>query len=232
MTVDELIQALQELNQPDLEVYVPCPHCCGQPGWGRLRPAGRRPLPDNGAGGPDSGGAGRPTAPEPAGPPHDLKVLTRAKTDLPFNRTIFWRLVRADLLLEAREGEETHYVVVVSPHRASSEEIEELQQYDRLMAQLTGANTHRVVASVATDRRAREVLEDGGPTGTRSCRRRLTMRVSSGGSDAPSGTPAVARAEGAGGPAGPGLGPTGAASMSKLKTWRPAPPCRRSPSGG
>lgn len=79
-------------------------------------------------------------------------------------------------------------MVVVSPHRASSEEIEELQQYDRLMAQLTGANTHRVVASVATDRRAREVLEDGGPTGTRSCRRRLTMRVSSGGSDAPSGT--------------------------------------------
>ena len=32
MTVDELIQAPQELNQPDLEVYVPCPHCCGQPG--------------------------------------------------------------------------------------------------------------------------------------------------------------------------------------------------------
>lgn len=29
MTVNELIQALQQLEQPGLEVYVPCPHCCG-----------------------------------------------------------------------------------------------------------------------------------------------------------------------------------------------------------
>ena len=27
MTVAELIQALQQLDQPDLEVWVPCPHC-------------------------------------------------------------------------------------------------------------------------------------------------------------------------------------------------------------
>ena len=32
MTVNELIQALQQLEQPGLEVYVPCPHCCGQQG--------------------------------------------------------------------------------------------------------------------------------------------------------------------------------------------------------
>ena len=183
MTVDELIQALQELNQPDLEVQVPCPHCCGQPGAdfdlldadhcltmereGRTvavpgdprhqslrdrrdqsRMDVRQARGNNPAGIAQSLGLELVRRVETP----DLEVLTRAKTDLPFNRTIFWRLVRADLLLEAREGEETHYVVVVSPYRASSEEIEELQQYDRLMAQMTGATTHRVVASVATDR--------------------------------------------------------------------------------
>ena len=32
MTVNELIQALLQIEQPDLDVNVPCPHCCGEPG--------------------------------------------------------------------------------------------------------------------------------------------------------------------------------------------------------
>ena len=32
MTVDELIGKLQQLDSPDLGVWVPCPHCCGQSG--------------------------------------------------------------------------------------------------------------------------------------------------------------------------------------------------------
>ena len=32
MTVDESIGKLQQLDSPDLEVWIPCPHCCGQRG--------------------------------------------------------------------------------------------------------------------------------------------------------------------------------------------------------
>ena len=32
MTVDELIGKLQQMDSPDLEVWVPCPHCCGLSG--------------------------------------------------------------------------------------------------------------------------------------------------------------------------------------------------------
>ena len=32
MTVEELIGKLQQLDSPDLEVWIPCPHCCGQGG--------------------------------------------------------------------------------------------------------------------------------------------------------------------------------------------------------
>ena len=32
MTVNELIQELQRLDRPDLDVFIPCPHCCGQRG--------------------------------------------------------------------------------------------------------------------------------------------------------------------------------------------------------
>ena len=30
MTVTELVRELQRLDRPDLAVYIPCPHCCGQ----------------------------------------------------------------------------------------------------------------------------------------------------------------------------------------------------------
>ena len=32
MTVTELIQKLQRLDRPDVDVFIPCPHCCGQRG--------------------------------------------------------------------------------------------------------------------------------------------------------------------------------------------------------
>ena len=32
MTVNELVQELQRLDRPDLDVFIPCPHCCGQRG--------------------------------------------------------------------------------------------------------------------------------------------------------------------------------------------------------
>ena len=192
MTVAELIQALQELNRPDLEVYVPCPHCCGQPGadFDRLdadycltmvregrsvavlgdprheclqdrRNDSRRDV-------------GRALLNNPAGialalglqfvrtlGKNDLAELAAARTDLRFDRTIFGRLVRADLVLEARAGEETRYVVVVSPYRASSEEQEELEGYGSLMTELPGLPVHQMVASVASDPRAREIPERG-----------------------------------------------------------------------
>lgn len=32
MNAEELIQEIQNLNNPNLQIYIPCPHCCGQPG--------------------------------------------------------------------------------------------------------------------------------------------------------------------------------------------------------
>ncbi len=29
MNTEELVQELRNLNNPDLQVYIPCPHCCG-----------------------------------------------------------------------------------------------------------------------------------------------------------------------------------------------------------
>ena len=32
MNAEELVQELRNLNNPNLRIYIPCPHCCGQPG--------------------------------------------------------------------------------------------------------------------------------------------------------------------------------------------------------
>ena len=193
MTVEELIQALQELNRPDLEVQVPCPHCCGQRGtdFDRLdtehcltmeresetvvllgdpreqcledcRSDSRREV--NNALRKDLAAVARSLGLQFVRTlgRRDLEELARRKTDLRIDRTIFGRLVRADLVLEARQGEKTHHVVAVSPFRASAVEMQQLGEYGRRLAQLTDGTTHQVVASVAMDQRAKQLLETGG----------------------------------------------------------------------
>lgn len=193
MTVDRLIRALQELDRPELEVFMPCPHCCGQRGtdfdWldaeycltmvreGRTvavlgdpreecledrRSDSRQEVGHAIGANPD--GIAQALGLEPVRQlrRRDLESLAGLLTDLPFNRTIFWRLVRANLILETRNGEETEYVVTVSPYRIASEDVEELQRYGALMAELTGGKVRLVMASVAADRRARDLMESEG----------------------------------------------------------------------
>ncbi len=193
MTVGELIQALQALERPDLEVLVPCPHCCGQRGtdFDRLdaefcrtieweartvavlgdpreqcledrRSDSRRDV--GHAIGDNPAGVARALGLELVRRLHrgDLESLAGLLTDRPFNRTIFQRLVGADLVLETRRGEETEYVVAISPYRASAEDTEELQRYGGLMEQLTGGTVRLAMASVAADLRARWLMEAEG----------------------------------------------------------------------
>ena len=92
---------------------------------------------------------------------NDLAELAAARTDLRFDRTIFGGLVRSDLVPEARQGEETHHVVTVSPHRASAVEMQQLGDYGLRLTQLTDGTTHQVVAGVALDQSAKQLLETG-----------------------------------------------------------------------
>ena len=193
MTVDELIRVLQELDRPDLEVFVPCPHCCGQRGtdFDRLDAEYCLTMVRDGRtvavlGDPREAcledrrsdsrqGVGHAIGANPDGiaqalglesvrrlQQRDLESLAGLLTDLPFNRTIFHRLLRANLLLETRSGESTEYVVAVSPYRIASEDVEELQRYGELMAELTGGPVRLVMASVAADRRSRDLMESEG----------------------------------------------------------------------
>lgn len=193
MIVEELIRALQELDRPDLEVFVPCPHCCGQRGTdfdrldaefcltmvredrtvavlGDLREQcleDRRSDSRRDVGlaiGNSPEGIARALGLEPVRRlrEEDLTSLASLLTDRPLNRTIFHRLLRANLLLEARNGESTEYVVAVSPYRATVEDMEELHSYGELMAQLTGRPVRLVMASVAADRRVGELMEAEG----------------------------------------------------------------------
>ena len=66
MTVNELVQELQRPDRPDLDVFIPCPHCCGQRG-ARLRPAGRGTRSPDGTGRTAGGPAGRHAPAVPRG---------------------------------------------------------------------------------------------------------------------------------------------------------------------
>ncbi|MDE2938840.1 MAG: hypothetical protein OXR67_07950 [Chloroflexota bacterium] len=193
MTVDELIRALQELDRPDLEVFVPCPHCCGQRGtdFDRLdaeycltmvregrtvavlgdpreecledrRSDSRRDV--GLAIGKNPEGIALALGLEPVRRLYqkDLESLAGLLTDRPLNRTIFHRLLRANLLLEIRSGESTEYVVAISPYRTTVEDMEELHNFGDLMSQLTGGPVRLVMASVAADRRVLELMEAEG----------------------------------------------------------------------
>ncbi len=147
MTVTELIQELQQLAQPDLHIFIPCPHCCGQRGAGfdlldaeyvgHMEHDGRQVavLGDRRS---DGRHRVRKAAAEHV---HDIaanlglghvRTLTRADLEQMYMDTRGGRIARSRfsrrlrpslLILEAAEGEDTRYLMVETPFRAMPEDI-------------------------------------------------------------------------------------------------------------
>ena len=61
------------------------------------------------------------------------------------------RLRRTNLVIEATDGRDTHYVMVETPFRASPEDIALVRMGVGLMTELTGCASHAVVACVVRD---------------------------------------------------------------------------------
>ena len=190
MTVNELVQ---ELQRPDLDVFIPCPHCCGQRGADfdlldaehvvRMERDGRQAglpgdtrqqcLEDRRS---DSRTRVRTAA---AGRASELaaglglqyvRTLTRTDFERMYQdireghhiaRSRSSRLLRPNLVIEATDGQDTHYVMVETPFRAAPEDIAPVRMGVGLMTELTGCASHAVVACVVRDSSAEADIASG-----------------------------------------------------------------------
>ena len=193
MTVNELIQELQRLDRPDLDVFIPCPHCCGQRGAdfdlldaeyvvqmerdgrqvGLLGDTRQECLEDRRS---DSrtrvrtAAAGRASELAAGLGPQYVRTLTRTDFERMYQdireghhiaRSRFSRLLRPNLVIEATDGRDTHYVMVETPFRASPEDIALVRMGVGLMTELTGCASHAVVACVVRDSSAEADIASG-----------------------------------------------------------------------
>ena len=194
MTVDELIQALQQLDQPDLEVWVPCPHCCGQPGADFCRldadhcqvmerrerqvlllgDPGRVCLDDSRS---DSrrrvSRAARKhvaaTLAAEFGLQHgrildrrDLEQLHQEITGRNLSHSRYSRLSRPNLIfVEASGSGGARYIAVVTPYRATLDDIEEVEGHSAMLTRMTGRPCYPMIASVWKDRQAEGAIAAG-----------------------------------------------------------------------
>ena len=192
MTVNELIQELQRLDRPDLDVFIPCPHCCGQRDTdfdlldaeyvvqmerdgrqvGLLGDTRQQCLEDRRS---DSRTRVRTAA---AGRASELAaglglqyVRTLTRTDLEqiyqdtrgghIARSRSSRLLRPNLVIEATDGQDTHYVMVETPFRATPEDIALVRMGVGLMTGLTGCTCRAVIACVVRDPSAEADIASG-----------------------------------------------------------------------
>ena len=183
MTVIELIQELQRLDRPDLDVFIPCPHCCGQRGVDfdlldaeyvvqMERDGGQVGLPGDprqyclGDRRSDSRlrvrKAATGHAPAIAAGLALQYVRTLALTDTErisveargghIVGSRFRCLRNPELaIIEATDGQATHYVMVETPFRASPQDIALVQRNVELITELTGCIYRAVMACVVVD---------------------------------------------------------------------------------
>ena len=71
------------------------------------------------------------------------------------------RLRRTNLVIEATDGRDTHYVMVETPFRATPEDIALVRMGVELMTELTGCARHAVVACVVRDSSAEADIASG-----------------------------------------------------------------------
>ena len=194
MTVNELVQELHRLDRPDLDVFIPCPHCCGQRGAdfdlldaehvvqmerdGRqvalLGDTRQQCFEDRRS---DirtrvrTAAAGRTSAIAAAGLGLQyVRTLTRTDFERMYQdmreghhiaRSRFSRLLRPNLVTEATDGQDTHYVMVETPFRATPEDIALVRMGVELMTEFTGCTCRAVIACVVRDPSAEADIASG-----------------------------------------------------------------------
>ena len=175
MTVNELVQELQRLDRPDLDVFIPCPHCCGQRGAdfdlldveyvvqmerdgrqvGLLGDTRQQCLEDR-----RSRSRTRVRTVAAGLGLQYVRTLTRTDFERMYQdmreghhiaRSRSSRLLRPNLVIEATDGQDTHYVMVETPFRATPEDIALVRMGVGLMTEFTGCASHAVVACVVRD---------------------------------------------------------------------------------
>ena len=63
----------------------------------------------------------------------------------------FRNLRRSDLVIEATDGNDAHYIIVETPFRAFGADVDRVQRNSPVIAAVTGCATHSVIACVKRD---------------------------------------------------------------------------------
>ena len=93
-------------------------------------------------------------------PQQDLVRMSRNVTrDIPINQLrSFWT---ADLIMEASDGSDTHYIAVETSYTADQRDTDRVQRNARFLTEFTGQPARGVIASVRNDRYADSQVESG-----------------------------------------------------------------------
>ena len=195
LTVNELVQELQRLDRPDLDVFIPYPHCCGQRGVdfdlldaeyvvqmerdggqvGLLGDPRQYCLGDRRS---DSrlrvrkAATGHAPAIAAGLALQYVRALIRRDFERMYQdmreghhiaRSRSSRLLRPNLVIEATDGRDTHYVMVETPFRATpeAEDIAPVRMGVGLMTELTGSTCRAVIACVVRDPSAEADIASG-----------------------------------------------------------------------
>ena len=184
MKVNELVQELQKLDNPNLAVYVPCPHCCGQRGTdfdlldaefvltierngqqvavlgdpgqdciGDKRMDNRYRVEDKVSR--DASRMVQELGLHYVGIVHWQTLRKRLQTldagEGQRREREFLNLRRSNLIVEATDGDATHYIIVETPFRAFVADIGRVLRNAEVIARITGCATHAVIACVRRD---------------------------------------------------------------------------------
>ena len=93
-------------------------------------------------------------------PQQDLVRMSRNVTrDIPINQLrSFWT---ADLIMEATDGSDTHYIAVETSYTADQRDTDRVQRNVQFLTEFTGQTARGVIASVRNDRYADSQVESG-----------------------------------------------------------------------
>ena len=93
-------------------------------------------------------------------PQTELIRMSRSATDrIPINRLrSFWS---ADLIIEASDGSNTHYIAVEVSFTADQRDTDRIYRNVEFLTEFTGQNAHGVIASIRNDRYVDSQIESG-----------------------------------------------------------------------
>ena len=93
-------------------------------------------------------------------PQEELTQMTQgAAGRIPTNELRSFR--RADLVIEATDGSNTHYISVEASYTADQRDTDRAQRNARFLTEFTGQTAHPVIASVRNDHYAEQQINSG-----------------------------------------------------------------------